>query len=131
MTNAYLLALVALSVTLVTGTAGQPALGQAGFMAIGAYASALLVLRLHWPFEIALISAAIITGILGTLLVLPAFRLRAHYVAIATIAVGEIVNQIILNWDSLTNGALGLTRIPPPTFLGIEAIFPREVYWYS
>ncbi|MEO8610267.1 MAG: ABC transporter permease [Chloroflexota bacterium] len=131
LTNAWLLGMVALSVTLVTGTAGQTSLGQAGFLAIGAYASALLVLRLHWPFEIALIAAGLISGVLGTLLVLPAFRLRAHYVAIATIAVGEIINQIILNWDSLTNGALGLTNIPPPTFLGIQAVFPREVYWYS
>jgi branched-chain amino acid transport system permease protein len=131
LTNAWLLGMVAMSVTLVTGTAGQTSLGQAGFLAIGAYTSALLTLRLHWPFELALITAGIITGILGTLLVLPAFRLRAHYVAIATIGIGEIVSQIILNWDSLTNGALGLTNIPPPTFFGIQVIFAREIYWYS
>jgi branched-chain amino acid transport system permease protein len=131
LSNAWLLGMVALSVTLITGTAGQISLGQAGFLAIGAYASALLTLRLHWPFELALLAAGLLTAVLGTLLVLPAFRLRAHYVAIATIGIGEIVSQVILNWDSLTQGVMGLTNIPPPTFFGLEAIFPREVYWYS
>lgn len=131
MTNAYLLALVALSVTLVTGTAGQPALGQAGFMAIGAYTSALLALRLHWPFEITLLVAGLFTAILGTLLVLPAFRLRAYYVAIATIGIGEIVSLIILNWDAVTNGPLGLTNIPAPTFFGTQIISARNTYWFT
>jgi len=131
LTNAWLFGLIALSITLVTGTAGQISLGQAGFVAIGAYACALLMLRLHVPFELALIAAGIIAAILGTLLVLPAFRLRAHYVAIATIGIGEIVSQIILNWRGLTNGALGLISIPPPSIFGIQIVLPRDVYWYT
>jgi branched-chain amino acid transport system permease protein len=131
LTNAWLLGMVALSVTLVTGTAGQTSLGQAGFLAIGAYTSALLTLHLHWPFELALLTAGVLSAVLGTLLVLPAFRLRAHYVAIATIGIGEIVSQVILNWDGLTNGALGLTNIPPPALFGIPVFLPREIYWYS
>jgi len=131
LTNAWLLGLVTLSVTLVTGTAGQVSLGQAGFLAIGAYTSALLTLRLHWPFELALIAAAIVSAVLGTLLVLPAFRLRAHYVAIATIGIGEIVSQVILNWKSLTNGPLGLTNIPPPSVLGNQAVTAQAVYWFA
>ena len=131
LTNAWLLGMVALSVTLVTGTAGQTSLGQAGFMAIGAYTSALLTLRLNWPFELALPVAGVLSAVLGTLLVLPAFRLRAHYVAIATIGIGEIVSQVILNWDNLTNGAMGLTNIPAPTFFGPPVFLPREIYWYS
>jgi branched-chain amino acid transport system permease protein len=131
LTNAWLLGLATLSVTLVTGTAGQTSLGQAGFLAIGAYTSALLTLRLNWPFELALMAAAGVTAVLGTLMVFPAFRLRAHYVAIATIGIGEIVRLIILNWDSLTNGPLGLTNIPPPTILGIQVFMARDVYWYS
>lgn len=130
-TNAWLLAMVAISVTLVTGTAGQMSLGHAGFLAIGAYASALLMLRAHWPFELTLLAAGLITALIGTLLVLPAFRLRAHYVAIATLGIGEIVSQVILNWDGLTNGVMGITNLPPPSFFGIAAIFPREVYWYA
>jgi branched-chain amino acid transport system permease protein len=131
MINAYLLGLVAMSITLVMGTAGQSSLGQAGFMAIGAYTSALLALRLHVPFEVSLICGGLFTGALGTLLVFPAFRLRAHYVAIATIGIGEIVSLIILNWDAVTNGPLGLTNIPPPTFFGIKIVMARNVYWFT
>jgi branched-chain amino acid transport system permease protein len=127
-TNAWLIGLVALSVTLVTGTAGQIALGQAGFLAIGAYTSALLSLRLGVPFLAALPVAALFTAALGTLLLMPAFRLRAHYVAIATIGIGEIINQVILNWRPVTNGALGLTNIPPPALFGYEVFRPHELY---
>jgi branched-chain amino acid transport system permease protein len=131
LTNAWLIAMVALSVTLATGTAGQTSLGHAGFVAIGAYASALLTQRLGWSFEWSLLAAGIITAVLGTLLVLPAFRLRAHYVAIATLGIGEIVSQVILNWSWMTQGVMGITNISPPSFFGWEAIFPRELYWYS
>jgi branched-chain amino acid transport system permease protein len=110
LTNAWLMAMLALSLTLVTGTAGQTSLGHAGFLAIGAYSSALLTMRLHLPFEVSLLVSAAITAVLGTLLVMPSFRLRAHYVAIATI---------------------GITNIPPVSLLGVEAITPRAVYWYA
>ena len=76
-------------------------------------------------------ASAIITALLGTLLVMPAFRLRAHYVAIATLGIGEIVNQVILNWDSVTNGPMGLVNIPPPSILGVDVTTPRGVYWYA
>lgn len=131
LTNAWLLGMVALSVTLVTGTAGQTSLGQAGFMAIGAYASALLTQRLGWPFELSLLASALVSAVIGVLLVLPAFRLRAVYIAIATLAIGEIVNQVILNWDSLTNGAMGITNIAPPSLFGWQAIRPHEIYWFT
>jgi branched-chain amino acid transport system permease protein len=131
LTNAWLIGMVALSVTLATGTAGQTSLGHAGFLAIGAYASALLTQRLGWPFIPSLLTAGVITGVLGTLLVLPAFRLRAHYVAIATLGIGEIVSQIILNWEWLTNGVMGITNISPPAIFGWQAFFAHELYWYS
>lgn len=131
LTNAWLIGMVALSITLVTGTAGQISLGQAGFLAIGAYTSALLTLRLGFPFMLAMVTAALFTALLGTLLTLPAFRLRAHYVAIATIGISEIINQIIVNWRPVTNGALGLSRIPPPSLFGYEVVKPQEVYLFA
>jgi branched-chain amino acid transport system permease protein len=77
------------------------------------------------------LAAGVITGILGTLLVLPAFRLRAHYVAIATLGIGEIVSQTILNWESLTNGVMGITNITAPAIFGWQAFLARELYWYA
>ena len=57
-----------------------------------------------------ILAAGFITALLGTLIIFPSFRLRGHYVTIATLGVGEIVMLVILNWDSLTHGPVGLTR---------------------
>lgn len=129
LTNAWLSALLALSLTLMAGTAGQISLGQAALLAIGAYASALLALDLDWPTLVTVPLAGLLTGVIGTLLVFPAFRLRGHYIAIATLAIGEVVGLVILNWESLTQGALGLTRIPPLSVAGHDLYAPAQVYW--
>lgn len=126
LTNAWLYAILALSLTLVAGTVGQISLGHAGFLAIGAYASALLALDLSVPVPIAILAAGVITAVLGTALVLPAFRLRGHYVSIATLGIGEIVGLVILNWESLTRGPMGVTGIPPLPFDSTE-----NDYWVT
>jgi branched-chain amino acid transport system permease protein len=127
--NAWLAAVLALSLTLIAGTAGQISLGQAALLAIGGYASALLALDLGAPAIVSLPAAGLITAALGTLLVFPAFRLRGHYIAIATLAIGEIVSLVILNWEGLTGGAMGLTGIPPLSFLGRDLDSNRAIYW--
>jgi branched-chain amino acid transport system permease protein len=126
LTNAWLYAILALSLTLVAGTVGQISLGHAGLLAIGAYASALLALDLSVPVIVAIPAAGVITAILGTALIFPAFRLRGHYVSIATLGVGEIVGLVILNWESLTRGPIGLTAIPP---LPVDSV--AGAYWIS
>jgi branched-chain amino acid transport system permease protein len=129
LTNAWLAALLALSLTLISGTAGQISFGQAGLLAIGGYASALLAVDLGAPPIVSIPAAGLITSALGTLLVFPAFRLRGHYIAIATLAIGEIVSLVILNWESLTRGAMGITGIPPLSLFGHEIYSARAVYW--
>jgi branched-chain amino acid transport system permease protein len=129
LTNGWLAALLALSLTLVAGTAGQISLGQAALLAIGGYASALLAIDVGAPAIVSVPAAGLITAALGTLLVFPAFRLRGHYIAIATLAIGEIVSLVILNWESLTGGAMGLTGIPPLSFLGRDLDSNRAIYW--
>ncbi|MBE7200910.1 MAG: ABC transporter permease, partial [Parafilimonas terrae] len=131
LTNAWLAALLALSLTLMAGTAGQISLGHAALLAIGAYASALLSLDLDWPTIVTVPLAGVITGLLGTALIFPAFRLRGHYIAIATLAIGEVVGLVILNWESLTQGALGLTGIPPLSFAGHDLYSSAAVYWLA
>jgi branched-chain amino acid transport system permease protein len=71
------------------------------------------------------------TAVLGTLIILPSFRLRGHYVTIATLGVGEIVTLIILNWDGLTHGPVGLTAIPPLSAFGLSAMSGTWVYEIS
>jgi len=127
----WLYAIAAISLTLVAGTAGQISLGHAALLAIGAYASALLTKELHLPVAVAVPGAGLVAALLGTLVIAPAFRLRGHYVTIATLGVGEIVTLVILNWDSLTAGPLGLAAIPPLSLLGVPALSGRAIYLVS
>ena len=131
LTNAWLYAILALSLTLVAGTLGQVSLGHAGLLAIGAYASALLATDAGWPLIATIPLAGVITAVIGTALIWPAFRLRGHAVSIATLGVGEIVALIILNWDSLTHGPLGIVGIPAPSIAGIDLGSVQDLYWIS
>jgi len=108
-------ALLALSVW-VTLYAGQLTLGNAAFMAIGAYVSALLGRHLGTPFPIALVIGAIAAGATAAPLGLTVFRLRGVYLAIATLAFGEVVRVILLA-TPITGKGQGLNGIPPTTEL--------------
>ena len=129
LTNAWLAAILAISLTLVAGTLGQVSLGHAALLLIGAYASALLTLDLGWPVPAGVLAAGLLTAVIGTVLVAPAFRLRSHYVSIATLGIGEIVGLVILNWESLTRGPIGVTNIPPLAAGGVELDSPARAYW--
>jgi branched-chain amino acid transport system permease protein len=129
--NAWLYGMLALSLTLVAGTAGQTSLGHAGLLAIGGYASALLAMKLGVPVMVAILAAGLITAALGTLLISPSFRLRGHYLAIVTLAIGEIVSLVILNWESLTNGPIGLGNIPPLALFGQQFVSADSIYWLT
>lgn len=131
LTGAWIYALFALSLTLVGGTAGIMSLGQAGFMAVGGYASGLLTLKAGWPFAASLLSAGLIAALVGSILAFPALRLKGYYISIATLGIGEIVNQVIVNWDSLTQGALGLAGIPAPRLFGREILAIGGFYYLS
>jgi branched-chain amino acid transport system permease protein len=129
--NAWLYGMLALSLTLVAGTTGQMSLGHAGLLSIGAYASALLAIDLHIPVAITIPLAGLITAVLAVVLVFPAFRLRGHYVAIATLSIGEIVGLVILNWESLTRGPIGVSSIPPLDLFGLPLYDAASVYWLT
>jgi branched-chain amino acid transport system permease protein len=124
----WLYAILAISLTLVSGTAGLISLGHAGLLAIGAYASALLAIKLKLPVGLSILAAGFITAVLGTVLIFPSFRLRGHYVTIATLGIGEIVTLVILNWDGLTMGPMGLTAIPPLSFASSRELGPIWIY---
>ncbi|MGH2457565.1 MAG: ABC transporter permease [Chloroflexota bacterium] len=122
---------LALSMTLLAGTAGQISLGQAGLFAIGAYASALLVKVDGWSFWVALPMAGVLAAVIGAVIVAPSLHLRGHYVAIVTLGIGAIVTSLLLNLDWLTNGPLGVSNIPAPVILGYAIIQPRDYYLLS
>ena len=120
---------LAVSLNLVNGFTGQFSIGHAGFMAVGAYASAMFTLKIGQPFAaamhgvpepvaqgIALLMALVAGGVLaaaaGWLVGLPSLRLRGDYLAIVTLGFGEIIRVVILNVDAI-GGARGLPGIPP------------------
>jgi branched-chain amino acid transport system permease protein len=103
---------IALGLNLVTGYTGQISLGQSGFVAIGAYATALLMGR-GLTFWLALPLGALIAGLPGFLIAIPALRLRGVYLALVTFGFGAIVEMTLIHWVSLTRGPDGLKVLSP------------------
>ena len=105
---------------IVVGLAGLLDLGYVAFYAVGAYSYALLATEFGWSFWICLPLAGVFAALAGVLLGFPVLRLRGDYLAIVTLGFGEIIRLILLNWYEVTNGPDGISRIPRPTFLGLE-----------
>lgn len=112
--------IMALGLNILVGYTGLVSLGQAGFVAIGAYTSTILVTKLGFNFFISLLAVSIIAVIFGILMGLPTLRLTGTYLSIVTLGFGEIIRTIIIVWDPVTNGPLGIRNIPPPSIFGIE-----------
>src|SRR6201996_4251676 len=103
----------------VVGLAGLLDLGYVAFYAVGAYSYALLSTHFDLSFWICLPLAGILAAFWGVLLGFPVLRLRGDYLAIVTLAFGEIIRLVIINWQSLTGGPNGVSGIPRPSFFGI------------
>ena len=104
---------------IVVGLAGLLDLGYVAFYAVGAYSYALLAKTFGLSFWLLLPLAGILSSFWGILLGFPVLRLRGDYLAIVTLAFGEIVRLVLINWVDLTNGYAGISGIPRPTFFGI------------
>ncbi len=136
-------AISALGLNLINGFAGQFSLGQAGFMAIGGYVTAILsldattktmlysldpiqpwLLHVELPFIIALIAAGCVAAIFAFLIGFPVLRLRGDYLAIASLGFAEIIRVIITKMPTITNGALGLKNLKsiPSLFKGVPLL---------
>ncbi len=102
--------LLALSMYVVLAV-GQLSLGQAAFMGLGAYSSALMTLKLHWPFFVVLPASCVVPVLFALAIGVPTLRLSGVYLAIATIGLGEVLRAAYLNIDYV-GGALGLSGIP-------------------
>ncbi len=117
---------------LLTGYAGQLNLGHAAFFGIGAYASALLALKLGVPPWIGMFLGGLLAAASGFLLGIPSLRLSGPYLAITTIGFAEILRLVAMNWVSLTRGSLGLYGIPPlPGFWGLSFTSERSFYYVA
>ena len=104
---------------IVVGLAGLLDLGYVAFYAVGAYAYALLAENFGLSFWICLPLAGILAAFWGVLLGFPVLRLRGDYLAIVTLAFGEIIRVVLVNWTELTGGPNGISGIPRPSFFGL------------
>lgn len=104
---------------IVVGLAGLLDLGYVAFYAVGAYSYALLAQNFGLSFWICLPLAGILAAFWGIILGFPVLRLRGDYLAIVTLAFGEIIRLVLLNWQSFTGGPNGVPSIPRPSFFGL------------
>jgi branched-chain amino acid transport system permease protein len=103
----------------VVGLAGLLDLGYVAFYAVGAYSYALLATNFELSFWVCLPLAGVLAACWGVMLGFPVLRLRGDYLAIVTLAFGEIIRLVLVNWQSLTGGPNGVSGIPRPSFFGI------------
>jgi len=130
---AGIFAILALSLNLLLGYTGQLSLGHAAFFGIGAYTSALLALRLHWPAWAGFMAAIVLAGIAGYGVGKVSLKLRGAYFVLVTISFAGVIYLVSVNWMELTNGPLGLPGVPPLeiTILGlVDLSFRSKASYY-
>lgn len=110
---AALYASLALSLNLLLGYAGQLSLGHVAYFGLGAYAAAILNLRLGVPIWVGLAAGSVLAGLAGAVIGALAFKVRGAYFVILTVSFAEVIRLVALNWMDLTQGPLGLPGITP------------------
>jgi branched-chain amino acid transport system permease protein len=109
-------AIAAIGLNILIGYTGQISLGHGAFFGVGAYAAAILATRLGLGFYLAIPAAGIITALVGMIFGIPSGRLKGLYLTIATLAGQFIIEYVLIHWDSLTKGTMGIT-LPAPKII--------------
>ncbi len=112
-------AIAALGLNILVGFTGQISLGHGAFFGVGAYAGAILATTVGLPFWVAVPAAGLVTAIVGMIFGIPSGRLKGLYLTIATLAGQFIIEYILVHWDSLTKGTMGI-MLPTATVFGLE-----------
>ncbi len=126
--SAGLNAILAVSLNLLMGYAGQISLGHAAFFGTGAYASAILTTKFAWNPWPAMIAGMILTGTIAFVMARPVLKLKGHYLAMATLGFGIIINIILVQTVGLTGGPDGLGEIPTLSVFGWQV--DTDLRWY-
>ena len=121
-------AMIVLGLNLLIGFAGQISLGHAGFLGIGAYASAVLPTHFGWHPLAAMVAGAVATGMLAALVARPIFKLKGNYLAMATLGLGIIINITLRNEAQWTGGPDGMP-VPAMGLFGFELSNDKQWYW--
>ena len=121
--------LAVLGLSLMTGFTGLFNFGQAGFMAVGAYAATILTTRYSVPFAAALMAAMVVSALTSFVIGYPTLRLKGDYFAIATLGFSEAVRLLVENLEKLTGGSRGIPRIPTLTKLPVALVAALVALW--
>lgn len=121
-------ATIVIGLNLLIGFAGQISLGHAGFVGMGAFASAILPYHFGWSPLAAMIAGALATGLLAGLVARPIFKLKGHYLAMATLGLGIIINIVLRNESQYTGGPDGMPVMPMEIF-NFEISGDQHWYW--
>ncbi len=127
MITALMFVVLGLGLNIVVGLAGLLDLGYVAFYAVGAYSYALLNLHFDLGFWTVLPIGAILAAFFGILLGFPVLRLRGDYLAIVTLAFGEIIRLILENWNEFSQGPSGISNIDRPGFFGVDMTLEQSI----
>ncbi|MDD5207177.1 MAG: branched-chain amino acid ABC transporter permease, partial [Desulfobacterales bacterium] len=122
-------ALVAIGLSLLVSYAGQVSIGHAGFMAIGAYITAILTTRYSINPWMAMLLAMGATLVISYIIAIACLRLTGHYLAMATLALGLIINSLLVQLTSITGGVQGIPGIPTLSLFGYDVGTDRSLYY--
>jgi ABC-type branched-subunit amino acid transport system ATPase component/ABC-type branched-subunit amino acid transport system permease subunit len=123
-------AIAAIGLNLLLGYSGQLSLGQSAFFALGAYGSGIVATTYNWPLWVSIPLGVLVASSAGVIMGLVALRARTHYLAMATLAFGFIIEILCQRWVGLTGGSMGLIGVPQLNF-GNFANGPIYFFWVS
>ena len=121
-------AIAAVGLNLLIGFTGQISLGHGAFFGVGAYAGAILATRLGFPFWLSVPLAGVVASGVGMIFGLPSARLKHLYLCIATLAGQFIVDYVLVQWESLTGGAMGIV-VPSASLFGLDLGTDRSFFY--
>jgi branched-chain amino acid transport system permease protein len=113
-TTCAVFAMLAVSLTVLSGSAGLVSIGHAALFGVGAYTAAIVGTRYGLSVELLVACSAIATAIVGAIVSIPTLRLTGHTVALATLAIGQVGYLVFLNWIDVTRGPMGIPGVPRP-----------------
>ena len=124
-------AIAVIGLAIAFGWCGLIQLGQAAFIGVGAYTSAILALKFGWSFWLAMPAGMVVAGLLALLIAVPMLRLRGHYLALATVGLNVSVEIVMKNWTPVTGGYDGISGIPGVRLFGTEISGDKSAYFLS
>ncbi|HMA18307.1 MAG TPA: branched-chain amino acid ABC transporter permease [Thermoanaerobaculia bacterium] len=126
----FIAVIAAMGLNILTGFTGQISLGNAAFLAVGAYSTAFLAGRLGLPFPVVIPAAGVLTALIGMIFGVPSLRLKGLYLAVATLAAHFVIEFTASHWESVTGGVNG-TSIPAAKLGPLELGGDRKLFWLA